>query len=78
MERFLVDRGCCCLSGTRERFWRKCRQVDGLLGTGSYDEIVPAVNTLLAGDSCVLHLEISTQRRKKPGACSRRRPITPI
>ena len=25
--------------------------MDGLLGTGSYDEIVPAVNTLLAGDS---------------------------
>lgn len=41
-----------CLSQRYQReILEEMPEVDGLLGTGSYDEIVPAVNTLLAGDS---------------------------
>ena len=41
-----------CLSQRYQReILEEMPEVDGLLGTGSYDEIVPAVNALLAGDS---------------------------
>ena len=52
-------------------------EVDGVLGTGSYDDIVSVADRLLNGGETVTSSATSTPRQTRPGACSRRRSTMP-
>ena len=44
-------------------------EVDGVLGTGSYTDIVPAVESVMAGDQPTFFGDIDHTMRTAPGWC---------